>query len=361
MTPAFASTSFAVGVASPWATPGIRHLSSRRANLFHRCQTPCLTRRARWLAVSSTPPPSDSDPSDDGSREPEVNPPQSPSGRSDDGSRDAEFNIDVSGEETENTNELYQFVKQIPPPELVKKFTESAPTVVQNAIRETLVSMLGSLPPLAFSTNISTMSSNLVQLFHSSLVTGYMFRNATYRLELTRSLDWSGLKALPSTDDKPEIKGGVAMFRQGDGSPVEVPVEEYINELRQTVQNLKGELQRERKGGNELLSFISTMEKESMEGMTKNAGEEVVDAMKRVCAAVTMSQGINPEQESLVQASAPELGQLLFYLMVSGFFLREAEVHLDLQRKLGGDGSSLKNLLGGGPDAPGSPTTPETS
>lgn len=270
--------------------------------------------------------------------------------RSDDGSRDSEFNLDLSAPaEPEEQNELFKFVKQVPPPELVKKFTETAPPLVQNAIRETLVSMLGSLPPMAFSTAVSTMSSNLVQLFHSSLVTGYMFRNATYRLELTRSLDWSGLRALPSSDvDHPEIKGGVAVFKQKDGSTVEIPVEEYISELRQTVDNLQGELQRERKGGNELLSFIATMEKENIEALTKNAGDEVVDAMKKVVLAVTKSQGINTEKDSLVHASAPDLGQLLFYLMVSGFFLREAEVHLDLQRKIGGDGSSLKNLLGGG-------------
>lgn len=174
-----------------------------------------------------------------------------------------------------------------------------------------------------------------------------MFRNATYRLELTRSLDWSGLRSLPSSDDIPDINGGVAIFKQGDGSSVEVPVEDYIGELRQTVKKLQGELKRERDGGNELLNFISTMEKENLASLTKNAGEEVIDAMKKVCEVVTKSQGISTESETVIEASAPELGQLLFYLMVSGFFLREAEVHLDLQRKLGGDGSSLKNLLGG--------------
>ena len=300
------------------------------------------SRRARWHALADTPE------SDDNRADAGKNLSGKPdrSERSDDGSRDSEFDIDISANE-EDVNELFQFVKQVPPPELVNKFTQSAPPVVQHAIRETLVNMLGSLPPLAFNTTVSTMSSNLVQLFHSSLVTGYMFRNATYRLELTRSIDWSGLRALPSSEDQPEINGGVAVFKQGDGSTVEVPVEEYIHELRQTVQNLQGELQRERKGGNELLSFISTMDKENIDALTKNAGEEVVDAMKKVCDIVTKSQGIVPGQEALVEASAPELGQLLFYLMVSGFFLREAEVHLDLQRKLGGDASGLKNLLGG--------------
>lgn len=307
---------------------------SRRAPLYHS-PPPC--RSARWYAVSTPPP----------------NPP-SDSGRSDDGSRDSEFNVEPI-ESKEESNELFRFVKSVPPPELVKKFTQSAPPVVQNAIRETLVSMLGSLPPLAFSTSVATMSSNLVQLFHSSLVTGYMFRNASYRLELTRSIDWSGTRALPATDDKPEIQGGVAVFKQGDGSTVEVPVEQYIDELRDTVQNLQAELKRERKGGNELLTFISTMEQDSLEALTKNAGDEVVDAMKKVIDVVTKAQGIDTAQESLVQASAPELGQLLFYLMVSGFFLREAEVHLDLQRKIGGDVTSLRNILGGSEQPPQRP------
>lgn len=290
-------------------------------------------RRACWFAISGPPSPGT---------------PPSPKDRSDDGSRDAEFDMDISSKvETEEKNELFQFVKQVPPPELVKRFTNKAPPVVQDAIRETLVSMLGSLPPVAFSMSVSTMSSNLVQLFHSSLVTGYMFRNATYRLELTRNLDWSGSRALPSSgEEQPEIKGGIAVFKQKDGSTIEVPVLDYIQDLRKSVDSLRGELQRERKGGNELLSFISTMEKQSIEALTKNAGEEVVDAMKKVVKAVTKSHGMD-SPESLVQTSTPELGQMLFYLMVSGFFLREAEVHLDLHRKIGGEGSALKNLLGG--------------
>lgn len=348
---AFATAAVSLRTSNPWLNGG----TTTSLTTHSRYKVSTARKRnvtTRWFAVSGTPtpPPSSSD-DDENNENNEINnqgdsSSTSRANRSDDGSRDSEFDVDLTGNvEQEDENELFQFVKSVPPPELVKKFSESAPSVVQNAIRETLISMLGSLPPLAFTTNVSTMSSNLVQLFHSSLVTGYMFRNATYRLELTRSLDWSGLKALPAKEEQPIIEGGVAIFKQDDGSTMEVPVEQYISDLRQTVNNLQSELTRERKGGNELLSFISTMEKENLEALTKNAGSEVIDAMKKVCDVVTKSQGINSEQERLVQASAPELGQLLFYLMVSGFFLREAEVHLDLQRKLGGDGSNLKNLL----------------
>lgn len=350
-------------------TSGCTPVRARTCRRVARVAHPTST-RVRWFALAGSPPTSpSSSPSppggdaDDNSEGDDTTPDDDASapnfaddtipleGRSDDGSRDSEFNLDLStaaAAEDIEQNELFKFVKSIPPPELVKRFTQSAPPVVQKAIRETLISMLGSLPPMAFSASVSTMSPNLVQLFHSSLVTGYMFRNAAYRLELTRTLDWSDMKALPASAEQPEIKGGVAIFKQPNGSTMEVPVDEYIGELRETVDSLRSELQRERKGGNELLNFISTMEKDNMDSLTKDAGVDVVDAMKKVVDFVTKSQGIDADVNAVIEASAPELGQLLFYLMVSGFFLREAEVRLDLQRQIGGD-SSLNNLLEGRP------------
>lgn len=99
-----------------------------------------------------------------------------------------------------------------------------------------------------------------------------------------------------------------------------------------------------------LLSFISTLDPQNLESLTTNAGEEVVDAMKRVVAAVTRSQGIPEIPDAVVGTSSIELSQLLLYLMVSGFFLREAEVRIELQRSLGGEATiDLKNLLESGP------------
>ncbi len=189
---------------------------------------PFPARRARITcssAPSSTPPSPEGDAFRKAAR----------GGRSDDGSRDAEFEIGPKSASAEDDNELLRVVKSVSPPELVQRFTEAAPPVVQGAIRQTLMRMLGSLPPIAFSTSVETMSQNLVQLFHSCLISGYMFRNAAYRLELTRSLDRSDLPALPARESVPEIQGGVAVFRNDDGTQVEVPVEKYVQELRNTV------------------------------------------------------------------------------------------------------------------------------
>eukprot|EP00172_Hildenbrandia_rubra_P004370 Plantae.Rhodophyta-Hildenbrandia_rubra.ctg871.p1 GENE.Plantae.Rhodophyta-Hildenbrandia_rubra.ctg871~~Plantae.Rhodophyta-Hildenbrandia_rubra.ctg871.p1 ORF type:complete len:343 (-),score=63.56 Plantae.Rhodophyta-Hildenbrandia_rubra.ctg871:2945-3973(-) len=320
----------------------------RRACSFHGAKSPRLSRARPRASVSTTIMLSMGQESE--SQEPtqgeEPNAEQkSRFERSDDGSRDVEFDV---GEEGEG-NELFEFVRKVAPPDLVARFSKNAPKVVQNAIRHTLMNMLGSLPPVAFSASVETVAANLVQLLHSSLVTGYMMRNAQYRMSLTRTLAATELKSLPGTMVRePEIQGGVAIFRNGDGTKTEMPIDEYVNELKNTVSKLQKDLERERKGGNELLSYVATMDQKNIEALTKNAGEEVVSAMKSVIRAVTKSQKIPLKPDAVVQASSFELSQLLFYLMVTGYFLREAEVRIELQRNLGGSGPmALDKLLEG--------------
>lgn len=48
--------------------------------------------------------------------------------------------------------------------------------------------MIGTLPPQFFNVTISSMGEHLAQLMLSVLMTGYLFRNAQYRLELRRSI-----------------------------------------------------------------------------------------------------------------------------------------------------------------------------
>lgn len=58
-------------------------------------------------------------------------------------------------------------------------------------MRETIARMLGTLPPQFFQVTVSTRSSeDLAQLFYSVMMTGYLFRNAQYRLELRRKMDY---------------------------------------------------------------------------------------------------------------------------------------------------------------------------
>lgn len=56
------------------------------------------------------------------------------------------------------------------------------------AMRTTVTNILGTLPPQFFRVTISTAGENLAQLMYSVIMTGYMFRNAWYRMELRSSL-----------------------------------------------------------------------------------------------------------------------------------------------------------------------------
>ena len=62
------------------------------------------------------------------------------------------------------------------------------PAPVLTAMRQTVTNLLGTLPPQFFKVTISTRSDNLAQLMFSVLMTGYMFCNGWYRLQLSYSM-----------------------------------------------------------------------------------------------------------------------------------------------------------------------------
>ena len=56
-----------------------------------------------------------------------------------------------------------------------------------DTLRQTTSNLIGNLPPQFFSVSISGVAENLAQLMYSMLMTGYMFRNAQYRMVRRRS------------------------------------------------------------------------------------------------------------------------------------------------------------------------------
>lgn len=53
-------------------------------------------------------------------------------------------------------------------------------------MRQTVSNMVGTLPPQFFEVTVVALGENLAQLLFSVMMTGYLFRNAQYRLELRR-------------------------------------------------------------------------------------------------------------------------------------------------------------------------------
>ena len=81
-------------------------------------------------------------------------------------------------------NRYVESIQNITAPELIKAFAETAPADVQQAVRSTVVSLLGNLPPHLYDVNVMSTGQNVASLMYSMQMTGYMVRRA---LETTLS------------------------------------------------------------------------------------------------------------------------------------------------------------------------------
>lgn len=78
---------------------------------------------------------------------------------------------------------LLKFVTEVEPT-VVDTFDRTAPQQVVEAVRVTVSSLLGSLPAQFFEVNIVTLGDNLRSLMYSFLMTGYLYRHISDKLDL---------------------------------------------------------------------------------------------------------------------------------------------------------------------------------
>ncbi|XAR64256.1 hypothetical protein NMG60_11024526 [Bertholletia excelsa] len=237
---------------------------------------------------------------------------------------------------------LLEYVQNVQP-DIMELFAKRAPQQVVDAMRQTVANMIGTLPPQFFAVTVSTVAENLAQLMYSVLMTGYMFRNAQYRLELQQSLEQVALPEVQEKKSAQEYAPGTQkkvsgeVIRWNNVSGLEkIDAVKYIELLEAEVEELHRQVERKSGNGqNELLEYLKSLEPRNLKELTSIAGEDVVVAMntfvKRLLAVTDPGQ----MKTSPVQTSAPELGQLLYWLMVVGYSLRNIEVRFDMDRVLG--------------------------
>merc|ERR1719217_319384 len=71
----------------------------------------------------------------------------------------------------------------------MREFFSSASPQVREAMQDAVLSLLGSLPPLQFDSQITTTGDRLAALMLQLQMTGYMLRNAEYVFTLRSLLD----------------------------------------------------------------------------------------------------------------------------------------------------------------------------
>ena len=84
--------------------------------------------------------------------------------------------------ETLQRNPYLAVVTKLTPSEIISKFTSTAHPGVQNAVRSTILGLIGGLPKMAFETTTVTTGQRLASLMFQLQMTGYMFKVSHLRV-----------------------------------------------------------------------------------------------------------------------------------------------------------------------------------
>ncbi|XP_011034891.1 PREDICTED: uncharacterized protein LOC105132860 isoform X2 [Populus euphratica] len=231
---------------------------------------------------------------------------------------------------------LLEYVKNVQP-EFMELFVKRAP-------QQTVANMIGTLPPQFFAVTVTTVAENLAQLMYSVMMTGYMFKNAQYRLDLQQSLEQVALPdAQEEKKDEPDYAPGTQKNVSGEvirwnnvSGPERIDAKKYIELLEAEIEELNSQVGRKSANGqNELLEYLKSLEPLNLKDLTSSAGEDAVLAMNTFIKRLLAVSGPDQMKTSVTETSAPELAKLLYWLMVVGYSIRNIEVRFDMERVLG--------------------------
>lgn len=277
------------------------------------------------------------------------------------------------------TNPYMKVVSTLSPSELISKFTKTSSPRVQNAVRSTILGLIGSLPKMAFDTTTITTGQRLASLMFQLQMTGYLFKNAEYRLSLSQSLGTlsdtpavgpGSQLTLPGVDEhddedddvvdplKGKIRGKLKIRYGVDGQEgdtdetkdaaieLEVDAAAYMSELRTEVSQLRDELTLRRKEKEEairkdLLLFIRTLPEQQLRELTGTVSQDVLLAMKGLVNVVMAGIGEGEiAADTITEQSGEAMAQLCMWQLVVGYNLRELEVREEMKNSLFGSFSS---------------------
>jgi len=251
-------------------------------------------------------------------------------------------------------NRYFKMVDKLQPNEMLQRFAQTAPKNVQEAAKSTIVNILGSLPNYALDASLVTTNTKLANLMFQMEVTGYMLKNAEYRMSLTSAL--KGLPRLPGekvledttgsgnsistdrlTDNATGLRrkgvsiDGEVVITGDDGRQVKLSAEELTEALGQEVSELRNEIamirgERESELRANLLTYIQALPENDLARLTSDMSDDVMESIQLLVEALMEKLGVETEgPEVVIQQSVSVLAQLCMWQMVVGYKLRELE------------------------------------
>ena len=288
-------------------------------------------------------------------------------------------------------NDYLKVVAKLSPSDLISKFTATAHPRVRDAVRSTILGLIGTLPKQAFETTTITTGERLASLMYQLQMTGYMFKNAEYRLSLRQSLgmdsdnlgkylledgqldgnneddeqfsagkvqgkikvrygktfDESITLKSDSSRDKDEESDKDEENKDSSSSPsameVEVDAAVYMAEVRDDVSRLREDLTSTRQAKEEaickdLLLYIGTLPQQELNTLTNTMSDDVLGAMKGLVNMVMGGIGEGQiDMNTVTEQSGEAMAQLCMWQLVVGYNLRELEVREEMKNAIIGD------------------------
>ena len=171
-----------------------------------------------------------------------------------------------------------------------------------------------------------------------------------------------------SVDGKIGVDGDSSAVKSNDGIEIEVDAAAYMSELRSEVKQLRDELTASKQENEaalqqDLLMYIRTLPAQELKSLTNTMSQDVLVCMKGLVQAVLAGIGdgqIGPE--TVTEQSGEAMAQLCMWQLAVGYNLRELEVREEMKKNLSSligdvdDGSAISSSSDGPDGTP--PSSP---
>ncbi|KAL3161361.1 hypothetical protein ABBQ32_010256 [Trebouxia sp. C0010 RCD-2024] len=243
-------------------------------------------------------------------------------------------------------------------PGIMQEFVDLGPPHVVDAMRQTIANYLGGLPPPFFTVEISAKGEDLAQLMYTMMVTGYVFRNVQYKLDLRTNMLPQGNETFDEYDFPPalpimgmldysqdgqyapgiqaKVTGEVLRWHHVNGVQA-IPAKEYIEKLERENQILKQQVSTQlyvHAAGNLLLNYLKGLEADAVKSLAI-VSEDGVEAMNTFIHRLLGTEALTGEDMGVENKSDHvELARCMFWLMIVGYNLRTLENRFDIEQSM---------------------------
>lgn len=277
------------------------------------------------------------------------------------------------------SNPYLSVISQIPPSDLISKFTSTAHWRVKDAVRATIWGLVGNLNRMEFETTTVVTFEKLASLMLQLQMTGYMFKNAEYRLNRNHGVGKSAFKITGASEfdgrniydlgqpnnfeetklSDGRIRGQLKVFYHGvsdsckkpwnnfsnltnadnliTNKHLKVDAEAYVSELRSGIHSLRDQLNSVRQAKEDaiqkdLLLYIRTLPELELKSLTSTMSEDILLAMKGfVNVVISGIIGEKVGSDGVTEQSGEAISHLCMWQLVVGYNFRELEIRENIQ------------------------------